>query len=49
MVLTAKIITAEDRAKLSGYMTTIMEKAAFDRDRFTAEVRRAMAGRHVVA
>jgi len=49
LVVTAKRITAEDRAKLSGYVTTIMEKAEFDRDRFTAEVRRAMSGRQVVA
>jgi PAS domain S-box-containing protein len=49
LVVTAKRITAEDRAKLSGYVTTIMDKAAFDRDRFTAEVRRAMSGRQVVA
>jgi hypothetical protein len=27
----------------------IMEKATFDRDRFIAEVRRAMAGRYTVA
>jgi CheY-like chemotaxis protein len=49
LVVTAKRITAEDRAKLSGHVTTIMEKAEFDRDRFTAEVRRAMSGRQVVA
>ena len=44
-MVTAKQITAEDRAKLNGYVTTIMEKAEFDRERFTAEVRRAMSGR----
>ena len=49
LVVTAKQITAEDRAKLSGHVTTIMEKAAFDQDRFTAEVRRAMFGRRLVA
>jgi PAS domain S-box-containing protein len=49
MVVTAKQITAEDRAKLSFYVTTIVEKGEFDRDRFTAEVRRAMSGRDVVA
>ena len=48
MVVTAKRITAEDRAKLNGYVATIMEKADFDRDRFMAEVRRAMSGRHAV-
>ena len=49
LVVTAKQITAEDRAKLSRYVTTIMEKAEFGPDRFTAEVRRAMSGREVVA
>ena len=49
LVVTAKQITAEDRAKLNGYVTTIMEKTEFSRDRFTAEVRRAMSGRRVVA
>ena len=33
LVVTAKEITAEDRAKLNGYVTTIMEKGEFDRDR----------------
>jgi CheY-like chemotaxis protein len=45
LVVTAKRITAEDRARLQGYVTTIMEKADFDREQFTAEVRRAMSGR----
>ena len=49
VVVTAKRITPEDRAKLNGYVATILEKGEFDRDRFTAEVRRAMSGRHVVA
>jgi PAS domain S-box-containing protein len=49
MVVTAKRITADDRAKLNGYVATIMEKGEFDRDRFTAEVRRAMSGRQAVA
>jgi len=49
LVVTAKEITAEDRAKLSGYVTAIMEKAEVGRDRFTTEVRRAMSGRAVVA
>jgi CheY-like chemotaxis protein len=47
LIVTAKQILAEDYAKLSGYVTTIMEKAGFDRDSFTAEVRRAMSGRDV--
>ena len=49
LVVTAKQLTADDRAKLNGYVTTIMEKADFDRDRFAVEVRRAMSGRQLVA
>jgi PAS domain S-box-containing protein len=49
IVVTAKSITAEDRSKLNGYVTTIMEKAELDRGRFTTEVRRAMSVRGVVA
>jgi len=49
MVVTAKQISAEDRHKLNGFVTTIMEKAEFNRARFTAEIRRAMSGRAVVA
>jgi PAS domain S-box-containing protein len=49
VVVTAKHITPEDRATLNGYVTTIMAKATFDPDGFTAEIRRAMSGRPVVA
>jgi CheY-like chemotaxis protein len=49
LVVTAKEITAEDRAKLKGSVTTIMEKAHFDSDRFVAEVRRATSGRQLAA
>ncbi len=49
LVVTAKDVTGEDRAKLNGYVTSILEKADFNRDRFAAEVRRAMSGRHLVA
>jgi CheY-like chemotaxis protein len=49
LVVTAKQITAGDRAKLNGYVMSIIEKTDFDQDRFTAEVRRAMSGREVVA
>jgi len=49
VVVTAKEITAEDRAKLHGYVTRIMEKTGFDAARFMAEVRRALAGRPLVA
>jgi CheY-like chemotaxis protein len=45
LVVTARALSVEDRSRLNGYVTAIMEKADFDRDRFTAEVRRAMSGR----
>jgi CheY-like chemotaxis protein len=45
LVITAKQITAEDRAMLSGRVTSIMGKGEFDSGRFTAELRRAMSGR----
>jgi len=49
LVVTAKDITGADRAKLSRYVTTIVDKVEFDPDRFRAEVRRAMSGRRLVA
>jgi CheY-like chemotaxis protein len=49
LVVTAKHITPEDRERLNGFVMSIMEKANFDRDRFIAEVRRAVAGRHAIA
>ncbi len=48
LVVTAKDVTVEDRAKLNGYVTAIMEKSTFDHDRFRDEVRRAMSGRQLV-
>jgi PAS domain S-box-containing protein len=47
LVVTAKQVTAEDQAGLSGHVTTILEKAELDGPRFAAEVRRAMSGRQV--
>ena len=47
LVVTAKQISAADRHKLNGFVTTIVEKAEFNRARFTAEIRRAMSGRAV--
>jgi signal transduction histidine kinase/CheY-like chemotaxis protein len=47
IVITAKQVTAEDRAKLNGYVTAIMEKAGYRHDQFTGEVRRAMSRRKV--
>ena len=49
VVVTAKDITAVDRARLHGYVTRIMEKTGFDPARFLSEVRRALAGRQLVA
>jgi PAS domain S-box-containing protein len=43
LVVTAKPITAEDRVKLDGAVTRIMEKAEFDREQFTEEVRRLLS------
>ncbi len=48
LVVTAKEITVEDRARLNGYVSSIMDKSTFDRGRFSAEVRRAMSGRGAV-
>jgi PAS domain S-box-containing protein len=42
LIVTSKDITDQDRDKLNGYVT-IMEKTAFDRQRFMEEVRRTMA------
>ena len=49
LVVTAKLITAEDRATLNGCVVTIMETTEFSRDRFVAEVERALSGRKVLA
>ncbi|HET6148432.1 MAG TPA: response regulator [Polyangia bacterium] len=49
LVIAANPITAQDLARLSGCMTTIVEKDSFDRERFAAEVLRATSGRRVVA
>jgi hypothetical protein len=49
LVVTAKEITDEERAKLDGYVAAIMEKTEFHRDLFTAEVRRATSRRPLVA
>jgi PAS domain S-box-containing protein len=49
LVVTAKQITEDDRHNLNGFVMAIMEKADFNRDRFAAEVRRAMSGRAAMA
>ncbi|MDB4949278.1 MAG: hybrid sensor histidine kinase/response regulator, partial [Gemmatimonadetes bacterium] len=45
LVLTAKKVTAADRARLNGYVAAVVEKASIGRGQFTDEVRRAMYGR----
>ena len=45
VVVTAKQVTAQDRARLNGYVKTIVEKGGVERDEFLGEVRRAMSGR----
>jgi PAS domain S-box-containing protein len=47
LAVTAKQITAEDRAQLRRYMTAITEKTEFNPQHFTAEVRRAVSGRRL--
>jgi PAS domain S-box-containing protein len=49
MIVTSKVVSADDRERLNGYVSLIMEKTAFEPGQFAAEVRRAMAGRAVVA
>ena len=49
LVVTAKQITSADRARLNGWVTTIMAKSSFDAEGFTAEVRRAVSARPSVA
>jgi CheY-like chemotaxis protein len=49
LVVTAKQITAEDRARLNGHVTAIVEKVGLDRASFAAEVLRATSGRASVA
>jgi PAS domain S-box-containing protein len=49
VVVTATQITPEDRARLNGYVSAVMEKGHFDRERFMGEVRRAMYGRRFAA
>jgi CheY-like chemotaxis protein len=49
LVVTSKTLTPEDRNQLNGFVSTIMEKGDFDAGRFAVEIRRAMAGREVLA
>jgi signal transduction histidine kinase/CheY-like chemotaxis protein len=45
LVVTAQDITDSERVRLSGSVAAIMEKASFNPEDLTSEVRRAMAGR----
>ena len=49
LIVTAKEITAEDRVRLNGFVTAIVERGEFEAERFAVEVRRAMSGRTAVA
>ena len=43
IVLTAKVITPEDRRRLNGHILQILEKAGFQAERFLGEVHRALS------
>ena len=45
IVLTAAEVSSADRAKLNGYVTTILAKTELEVQHFRSEVRRAMSGR----
>ena len=45
IIVTAKQITAADRATLNGDVLKVIEKSEFQHGRFIDEVRRAMAGK----
>jgi len=49
LVVTSKQVTDDDRDQLNGSVLVIMEKGEFSRDRFTAEVRRALSHRRLGA
>jgi CheY-like chemotaxis protein len=49
LVVTAKDVSAEERVRLKFHAVAIMEKFDFDPERFSAEVRRALSGRAMVA
>ena len=42
MVVTAKEVTAEDRARLSGQVSRILNKGSFTREELVAELRRSL-------
>jgi CheY-like chemotaxis protein len=48
VVVTAKQLTPDDRFRLNGYVTAIMDKGNFNAERFSSEIKRAIS-RQVVA
>lgn len=44
LILTAKVITSADRERLNSHVLSIIEKSHFNRERFLAEVWRALRG-----
>jgi signal transduction histidine kinase/CheY-like chemotaxis protein len=48
LIVTAKSISPEDRFKLNGLVSAIIDKANFNRERFVSEVRRATSRRTAV-
>jgi len=49
LVVTSRKITADDRTRLNGFVSAIVQKGDFSPSRIRDEVRRAMAGRRKVA
>jgi CheY-like chemotaxis protein len=49
LIMTARHVSAEDRARLNGFVAAIIEKADFRPTQLTDEIRRAMRGRKLVA
>ena len=49
VVVTASAVTDEQRARLNGFVTTVIGKSGFDGDLFIREVRRATAVQAVEA
>ena len=48
LIVTAKLVTPDDRFRLNGYVSAIMDKGNFNRERFVSEIRRAVTRQAVV-
>ncbi|HSV36014.1 MAG TPA: hypothetical protein VLI46_10685, partial [Ramlibacter sp.] len=46
VVVTAKTLTAQDKATLNGLVAVVLQKSMFNHGRFVNEVRRAIAAKH---